>query len=196
MNKHLKMVRDFHDAFGFKQANEPTELSLKERIMRASLITEEYSEILRAIAAEDKIKALDGLVDLSYFTLGTLAMMGRDVDTHDHYELKNKPIALETGVQGLNDIVTPVIQSLLDDQIEDYQTELLSELHYSCEALACNWLGADFDKAFEIVQESNMSKLGEDGKPIYDAAGKIRKGPNFKEPDLTQCFDKETDWLI
>ena len=38
--------------------------------------------------------------------------------------------------------------------------------------------GIDLDKCFEEVQNSNMSKLGEDGKPIYNEAGKVMKGPN------------------
>lgn len=42
-----------------------------------------------------------------------------------------------------------------------------------------------FDEAFERVQESNMSKLGEDGKPIYREDGKFLKGPNYFKPDLS-----------
>ena len=44
--------------------------------------------------------------------------------------------------------------------------------------------GVDLDKCFAEVQRSNMSKLGEDGKPIYREDGKILKGPNYSEPDL------------
>lgn len=46
--------------------------------------------------------------------------------------------------------------------------------------------GIDLDKCFEEVQRSNMSKLGEDGKPIYRDDGKVLKGPNYSPPDLTQ----------
>ena len=44
--------------------------------------------------------------------------------------------------------------------------------------------GIDLDKCFTEVQRSNMSKLGEDGKPIYRDDGKVLKGPNYSEPDL------------
>ena len=44
--------------------------------------------------------------------------------------------------------------------------------------------GIDLDKCFEEVQNSNMSKLGEDGKPIYNDAGKVMKGPKYFEPNL------------
>ena len=46
--------------------------------------------------------------------------------------------------------------------------------------------GIDLYKCFEEVQNSNMSKLGDDGKPIYNDAGKVMKGPNFYKPDLSK----------
>ena len=46
--------------------------------------------------------------------------------------------------------------------------------------------GIDLDKCFEEVQNSNMSKLGEDDKPIYNESGKIMKGPKYFKPDLTK----------
>ena len=44
--------------------------------------------------------------------------------------------------------------------------------------------GINLDKCFEEVQNSNMSKLGPDGKPIYNDKGKVMKGPNYFKPDL------------
>ena len=46
--------------------------------------------------------------------------------------------------------------------------------------------GIDLDKCFEEVQNSNMSKLDENGKPIYNDSGKVMKGPNYFKPDLTK----------
>ncbi|WP_415322805.1 phosphoribosyl-ATP diphosphatase [Candidatus Pelagibacter sp. Uisw_127] len=46
--------------------------------------------------------------------------------------------------------------------------------------------GIDLDKCFEEVQSSNMSKLSEDGKPIYNELGKVMKGPKYFKPDLTK----------
>jgi len=48
-------------------------------------------------------------------------------------------------------------------------------------------LGIDADKAVRLVHASNMSKLGADGKPIYRGDGKVLKGPNYVEPDMTSC---------
>ena len=46
--------------------------------------------------------------------------------------------------------------------------------------------GIDLDKCFEEVQASNMSKLGKDGKPIYNDSGKVMKGPNYFKPNLSK----------
>jgi len=52
--------------------------------------------------------------------------------------------------------------------------------------------GIDLDKCFEEVHNSNMSKLDEDGKPIYREDGKVMKGPNYWEPDLLKVLDEQT----
>jgi predicted HAD superfamily Cof-like phosphohydrolase len=46
--------------------------------------------------------------------------------------------------------------------------------------------GIDLDKCFDEVHQSNMSKLGADGKPIYNEIGKVMKGPNYFKPDLNK----------
>ena len=46
--------------------------------------------------------------------------------------------------------------------------------------------GINLDECFEEVQNSNMSKLGEDGKPIYNELGKVMKGPNYFKPNLSK----------
>jgi len=69
---------------------------------------------------------------------------------------------------------------------ENVQIETLKELAdlvYVCYQYAenMNWF---LDEALNRVHESNMSKLGEDGKPIYREDGKVLKGPNYKPPNL------------
>ena len=46
--------------------------------------------------------------------------------------------------------------------------------------------GIDLDKCFDEVQNYNMSKLGENGEPIYNESGKVMKGPNYFKPDLSK----------
>ena len=49
--------------------------------------------------------------------------------------------------------------------------------------------GIDLDKCFNEVQQSNMSKLGENGKPIYNEHGKVMKGPNYFQPNLQKFIE-------
>ena len=49
--------------------------------------------------------------------------------------------------------------------------------------------GINLDKCFEEVQKSNMSKLGENGKPIYNETGKVMKGPKYFKPDLKKFLN-------
>ena len=69
----------------------------------------------------------------------------------------------------------------------DIQCECLKELAdlvYVCYQYAEN-MRWDLDGALDLVHKSNMSKLDEDGKPIYREDGKVLKGPNYKPPDLS-----------
>ena len=63
----------------------------------------------------------------------------------------------------------------------------LADLCYVCWQYAEN-MGWDLDEALNRVHISNMSKLGEDGKPIYREDGKVLKGPNYKPPDLSDLI--------
>ena len=65
------------------------------------------------------------------------------------------------------------------EEIADALTDIL----YVDYGAGCAY-GIDLDKCFKEVQRANMSKLGEDGKPIYREDGKVLKGPNYSEPDL------------
>ena len=49
----------------------------------------------------------------------------------------------------------------------------------------CVSFGLPIDEAFELTHESNMSRLGPDGKPVYREDGKVTKGPNYHKPDLS-----------
>ena len=63
----------------------------------------------------------------------------------------------------------------------------LADLVYVCYQYAEN-MGWFLDEALDRVHKSNMSKLGEDGKPIYREDGKVLKGPNYQPPDLSDII--------
>ncbi|ADP00096.1 nucleotide pyrophosphohydrolase [Cyanophage NATL1A-7] len=74
-----------------------------------------------------------------------------------------------------------------NDTIESEALKELADLIYVCYQYAEN-MGWFLDEALDRVHQSNMSKLGEDGKPIYREDGKVLKGPNYKPPSLTDLI--------
>ena len=69
-------------------------------------------------------------------------------------------------------------------EVADALTDLLYVVYGAGHAF-----GIDLDKCFLEVQRSNMSKLGNDGKPIYNEEGKVMKGPKYFEPNLKQFIE-------
>ena len=81
-------------------------------------------------------------------------------------------------------------EGLLFRNSPSFQSDTLKELAdlvYVCFQYAEN-MGWNLDEAMNRVHLSNMSKLGEDGKPIYREDGKVLKGPNYKPPTLTDLL--------
>ena len=66
--------------------------------------------------------------------------------------------------------------------------DALTDILYVTYGAGCAY-GVDLDKCFKEVQRANMSKLGKDGKPIYNEKGKVMKGPNYFEPNLKQFVE-------
>ena len=86
--------------------------------------------------------------------------------------------------------------SLINEELEEFKKALKNnDLKEVADALADilyvtygagHAFGIDLDKCFNEVQESNMSKLGEDGNPIYNEMGKVMKGPKYFSPNLSK----------
>ena len=86
--------------------------------------------------------------------------------------------------------------NLINEELEEFKEAIKNnDLKEAIDALtdilyvtygAGHAFGVDLDKCFDEVQRSNMSKFGEDGKPIYNDAGKVMKGPNYFKPDLSK----------
>ncbi|MAH53985.1 MAG: nucleoside triphosphate pyrophosphohydrolase family protein [Pelagibacteraceae bacterium] len=66
--------------------------------------------------------------------------------------------------------------------------DALTDILYVTYGAGCAY-GINLDKCFKEVQRANMSKLGEDGKPIYNENGKVMKGPNYSAPNLKQFVE-------
>lgn len=79
-----------------------------------------------------------------------------------------------------------LLEAVTDKDLTGAAKEL-ADLAYVVNGLAVE-MGIDLDVVVRKVHRSNMSKLGEDGKPIYRSDGKVLKGPYYQEPDIAQVL--------
>ena len=104
-------------------------------------------------------------------------------------EVKSKP---SFSSEKINDLRYNLIKEELDElkqaidgkdllEVADALTDILYVTYGAGHAF-----GINLDNCFNEVQNSNMSKLGTDGKPIYNDAGKVMKGPDYYKPDLSK----------
>ena len=104
-------------------------------------------------------------------------------------EVKNKPSFSTDKINKLRlDLIKEELSELTDAmnnndllEVADALTDILYVTYGAGHAF-----GIDLDKCFDEVQKSNMSKLGNDGKPIKNEFGKVMKGPNYFKPDLNK----------
>mgnify|MGYP001168246202 CR=1 FL=1 len=107
-------------------------------------------------------------------------------------EVKNKP---SFSTAKINKLRLDLIKEELDEltvamkkkdllEVADALTDILYVTYGAGHAF-----GIDLDKCFEEVQNSNMSKLDVNGKPIYNEYGKVMKGPNYFRPDLSKYIN-------
>ena len=108
-------------------------------------------------------------------------------------EVKNKP-SLST--EKINQLRINLIQEELSELKEAMENKDLLEVADALTDLlyvtygAGHAFGIDLDKCFQEVQNSNMSKLGADGKPIYNEFGKVMKGPKYFKPNLEKLINE------
>ena len=108
-------------------------------------------------------------------------------------EVKKKS---ELSNDNINSLRLSLIQEELDEltkainekdvlEVADALTDILYVTYGAGHAF-----GINLDKCFDEVQKSNMSKLGKDGRPIYNESGKVMKGPDYFKPDLSKFLVK------
>ena len=98
-----------------------------------------------------------------------------------------------------NDKITSLRYDLIKEELDEFKeaidkkdikevADALTDILYVTYG-AGHAFGIDLDKCFDEVQNSNMSKLDENGKPIYNESGKVMKGPNYFKPDLSKFIN-------
>ena len=107
-------------------------------------------------------------------------------------EVKNRPAFPEEKIQNLR-------IKLIEEELKEFKeaiknkdiievADALTDILYVTYG-AGHAFGIDLDKCFHEVQNSNMSKLDENGSPIYNKDGKVMKGPKYFKPDLKKILD-------
>ncbi len=107
-------------------------------------------------------------------------------------EVKNKPAFSTDKINKLRlDLIKEELSELTDAmknkdllEVADALTDILYVTYGAGHAF-----GIDLDKCFDEVQNSNMSKLDDNGKPIFNEHGKVMKGPNYFKPDLSKFIN-------
>lgn len=122
----------------------------------AKLIVEETKETEEALEEDDKENILKEMTDLMYVTIGFNMV--------------------SAGAEQMKLFKASRVVELMDILNKGSETY--------AKAVEVMGLETNFYEAFRRVHLSNMSKLGEDGEPIYRDDGKVLKGPNYREPDL------------
>ena len=106
---------------------------------------------------------------------------------------------VKTKAELSNDKINELRISLINEELEELKkavkdndilevADALTDILYVAYG-AGHAFGINLDKCFKEVQESNMSKLDENGKPIYNKYGKVMKGPNYFKPDLSKFIN-------
>ncbi len=177
MNKHLQLVREFHDKFGIAQPKYPetAHLSDMDVVMRQALLMECGNETFKAMAVGDLAKILAGLVDLAYNALAAIACRGDDV--------------VATSVKWRQDGSVLSVARVLSERINGCisgESVHYSALYAICEHLARGFVNADFDKAFQMVHGNLMTQTGKGGTQNYEQ--RIERESLPEAPDLSDAL--------
>lgn len=175
----IEQVRHFNNTFGVHMSSTPT-TRVPAAGLRYELIREEFEEYDVAAKALDIVEMADALGDILYVAHGAALVFGVGDKLTPTVISGNfrHGVNTESGREALlSDLSYAIRWNDLTALIET-----LSAIVEDVYDLAIG-LGLDLDLIVDAIHKSNMSKLGEDGKPIYrEGDGKVMKGPDYKTP--------------
>ncbi|RZJ29341.1 MAG: hypothetical protein EOO48_07725 [Flavobacterium sp.] len=85
------------------------------------------------------------------------------------------------------------LEAVMNDDLVEIADALGDMLYILCGTIISHGLQHKIEAVFDEIQGSNMSKLGQDGKPIYREDGKVMKGPNYFKPDFTAILTETAE---
>lgn len=172
MSQHfVTQVNEFHTAFKVKPKSLIHNLEL-----RTKLLWEEYNEWKDSKSPEEE---LDALTDMVYIAAGTIDQYDPLIySSYDQPTIYNRPVA---------DIMNDIEFTVSYFAWVNFHVELIEAIQAVAREKNYDLVGA-----FNEVHSSNMSKLDENGKPIFRHDGKVLKGPNYRPPRLEKFTVLET----
>lgn len=190
----LAQVAEFHKAFGHPVATELNLINEERYKLRNKLIREELEETIRDYILGDLVKTADGLADMSVVINGSLLEFGfvYDPEIGDEYYVLGEESSRVPNIGSIYSLVK--LANMIYDELDKmadlyYEGDVegvvgcLIMMKFQVAVHAAIW-GIPLKQIDEAVHIANMSKLGEDGKPIYrESDNKILKGPNFRPPE-------------
>jgi hypothetical protein len=200
LDRTLTMVHEFHTAFEVPVLDAPAIPPAAVSLIRGQLIGEESAELNHGFAARSVLEVIDALTDIQYVIDGTYLSCG----LHECKPSESAVIHMITPMDcralppeqtclfwmsRLYSSLGQLLEALVDCDVEAVAQHLF-KLQFDlwiCTSVCGLWHVKD--AAFDEVHRSNMSKLGEDGKPIKNAAGRVVKGPRYFRPDLQRILD-------
>ena len=179
MTNVYELVKEFHTAFNVVVRTEP-QVDVPEAGLRFEMMKSEMIELFTAAFKGDEVEIADGLADIAYIAEGGALIFGLgpvELVKYEKAELGNMSLYLHHTFL--------LLPAAIQSGDPDYVRAILSIVKSACYYLA-EQKGYDLSEVIEVVHKSNMTKLGEDGKPVYilegPEKGKITKGPNYVPP--------------
>lgn len=192
-----QMVKQFHETYGAPIAKLPVR-KIDNFDLRLNLLLEEASEYTEARAKDDFIEQVDALADIVYVAYG--AALTHGIPEDEFIEIYGYPTTETNFTQeiiryGKNVNKDHSVHTHLHRYTGVSSVPVVSDIAAAIKSIigaafaVAKKLDVDLNAVLVEVHRSNMSKLGEDGKPIYRASdNKVLKGPNFSEPDIANVI--------
>lgn len=182
-------VKEFNTTYEVVVRDTPN-ARVPEARLRFRLIKEEFGELLDAIEDCDIIELADALGDIEYVVVGASLVFGigesvlnmfdevNEALINGTFDLETNPLILREGHEiMLKDVRDQILTNDIEALVESFASILALVAH------TADHYDIDLEGVIDAVHTSNMTKLGEDGKPIFrEGDRKVLKGPNYKTP--------------
>lgn len=192
-NNTYALVKEFHEIFRAAVSENPTITTGFEEL-RFRLIREEVAETIHAIMSFDEVEFADGLGDVDYVVEGAAITFGLNLEesfgyamtAHAHYKYYELIGLLVLAVRELCGLLVDA-EGYFDTYPERLRIGYLEATLASIKAIVWTIAGMSekpipLGEIVAAIHQSNMTKLGEDGKPMFNEYQKVIKGPNYVPP--------------